>query len=89
METKSLENLENVKDLLLILVAGLVWKWCAIIAQMRKISAVGIRKLVTEVQIIQIFCEIHSQLNMKDSQTRDENESMLSAIEKEVTSSIG
>ena len=56
---KSLENLGNVKDLLLILVAGLVWKWCAIIAQMRKISAVGIRKLVTEVQIIQIFCEIH------------------------------
>ena len=56
---KRLKNIENVKDLLLILVAGFVWKWCAIIAQMRKISAVGIRKLVTEVQIIQIFCEIH------------------------------
>ena len=66
-----------------------MWKWCAIIAQMRKISAVGIRKLVIKVQIIQIFCEIHIQLNMKISETRDENESKFSTIEKEVTSSIG
>ena len=43
------------RDLLLTHIGGLTKKWCAIIAQMKKINEEGIRKFVTQVQNIQIF----------------------------------
>ena len=39
---------------LLLKFAGWTIKWCAMITQMRKISNVGTRKLVMQVQITQI-----------------------------------
>ena len=42
--------------------AGWTMKWWSIIAQMTKISRVGIKKLVVHVQNIQTFCDT----NIKD-----------------------
>ena len=62
---ESCNKVQNqIKDLLLTHMGGLTKKWCAIMAQMRKISKEGIRKFVKHVQNIQIFCENYASIQI-------------------------